>query len=450
MKKSVLLIFVLTIFLTSSDLQAAQLLKSQDSELNIGGRLQMLGVIESLYDEHKDDQRITLFLKQSRIRIDGNIKGVNFNTELMFGGEEVPKSNSVMSLLESYVDFHLFNCPFTGKPFSLRTGQFKVPYSREELVYDGDLDNMDRSIQNLGFKLGRDVGLELYTQSGKFAAGIGVFTGGGMNLPQRYLPTTMGIPLTALRIGFNNGLDKDALTPHQTERSGKTKYAAYLNAVYSKDIRLGHGSSLSTKYTDYSLLLNKNWNPYISSVVSAAPTGKQRTFEQAEFWQAGTDISIEIPVGAKSALEVTFEANTGGFTNSKGAIKLTGGVLKGNLDMEKAEFGLRYAALFPDGNFAYYGGTPAALHKIINTDTIHEIAPSIVVNISRNMKLVMDAPIGLNTPVAVEGGHGVYNLMMMPDSTSSANPNAIVGFSGQSRIESQTTLTGRMVLQVTY
>jgi len=288
MKKIVLLMFVIMAFFLSSDLQAFEVLKSPDNEFNIGGRMQILGVIESLNDPYKDDQRITLFLKQSRLFIYGKLKGVAYRTELMLGGEELPKTNMNHSLQDYYIGFHLFNCRFTGTSFSLRTGQFKVPYSREELLDDEDLDNADKSISDLGFKLGRDLGMALYTDSGKFAASFGIFTGAGINIPQRYLPQTFGIPLTVLRIGYNNGLDKDALTPNHTGKSDKIKYAAYLNALYTKDFRHGHGTTLSAKTTDRSLLLHPNWNPFISSLVSAPPTDRQRSFEQAEFWQGLT------------------------------------------------------------------------------------------------------------------------------------------------------------------
>ena len=62
----------------------------------------------------------------------------------------------------------------------------------------------------------------------------------------------------------------------------------------------------------------------------------------------------------------------------------------------------------------------------------------------------MDTPIGIDNLVATEAGNGVYNLMMQPSVTSYANPDAVAGFVGQSKIERQNTYTGRTMLQFVF
>ena len=60
--------------------------------------------------------------------------------------------------LASLLDF-AFNIPLGyGKTTYLKIGQFKVPYGREQLTYEGNFQFADWSINNLGFVVGRDVG----------------------------------------------------------------------------------------------------------------------------------------------------------------------------------------------------------------------------------------------------------------------------------------------------
>src|SRR4029079_16721515 len=83
------------------------------------------------------------------------------------------------------------------------------PYSRERLTDSGVLLFGDRSIQNEAFQVGRDVGATFYTQSGPLVAGLGIFTGGGRDVPTRYLPQTLGVPMVVLRAGFDGGIGED-------------------------------------------------------------------------------------------------------------------------------------------------------------------------------------------------------------------------------------------------
>ena len=95
---------------------------------------------------------------------------------MAFGGEEEVKAPSPgvsLGLLEASGDIGL------GGPLRLRAGQFRVPYSRERLSNPGTLLFADRSINNLMFNVGRDVGAAVYGQRGDLVGTVGVFTGGG-------------------------------------------------------------------------------------------------------------------------------------------------------------------------------------------------------------------------------------------------------------------------------
>src|SRR6185369_1035899 len=93
-----------------------------------------------------------------------------------------------------------------------KVGQFKIPYSRERLNDSGTIPFADRSIMNLGFRMGRDVGGAIGSGTGPLVGVVGLFTGGGMDVPQRYLPEVLGVPLLVGRVGFNNGLDANAFS----------------------------------------------------------------------------------------------------------------------------------------------------------------------------------------------------------------------------------------------
>src|SRR5207249_2034119 len=135
-------------------------------------------------------------------------------------------------------------------------------------------------IQNLGFSWNRDVGAALHTYRGKFAGTIGVFTGGGRDVPQRYLPEKLGSPMLVGRFGYDDGVDEDMydVSAQPTER-GRVEKAFYVNALYLKDSLIGHSTVLNVRSTDKSLLINSNWNPFIA----------QAPLTQATVWQAGTD-----------------------------------------------------------------------------------------------------------------------------------------------------------------
>jgi len=73
---------------------------------------------------------------------------------------------------------------FTGtKLLTLKAGQFKVPFGRQELTSSGSQEFVDRSMVSAEFAKGRDIGLELGSQlaGGKLEARFGIFNGAGRN-----------------------------------------------------------------------------------------------------------------------------------------------------------------------------------------------------------------------------------------------------------------------------
>src|SRR6185503_10108456 len=85
------------------------------------------------------------------------------------------------------------------------------------------------------------------TTRGAMTGTFAVMTGGGRDIPQRYLPEELGTPMLVTRFGYNDGLDKDI----------------YVNALYIKDSSIGHSTVVNAPATDKNLLINGNYNPFI-------------------------------------------------------------------------------------------------------------------------------------------------------------------------------------------
>ncbi len=290
---------------------------TEDAEIDFGGMVQLLGFAQHLDDPYKNDDRVYLFMNRARLRLSGHYDRVSFYTEMGLGGEDAVVATTGVSL--SLLDF-AFNVPLGyGKTTYLKIGQFKVPYGREQLTYEGNLQFADRSINNLGFIVGRDVGVAVVSHPGLFTLIGGVFTGGGRDVPpNHYLPEKLGVPLFAARAGIGN-FDEDPFYLSQDAISFRglvdrqLRGAFFVNALYTKDTLIGHSTVLNVKLADKSLLLDGNWNPYIA----------EPPLNQGTWWQAGADAAGQV---ALRAVELTGQAafDFGKYSNSYGAVQMWG------------------------------------------------------------------------------------------------------------------------------
>src|SRR5689334_5970710 len=181
-----------------------EVVNSENFTLNIGGRIQEVAYGEFLHEpvEGKDDARVYLFLKQARLNMNGTVNGIKFNTEWVGAAEDINGSNNGLTLLDFSFDVPLFNWESTW----FKVGQFKVPYGRESINDEAQFQLVDHSIAFIGSNLGRDVGAAIHTYAGKFAGTLGVFTGGSRDVPLRFLPERLGVPMVVGRVGYNDGL----------------------------------------------------------------------------------------------------------------------------------------------------------------------------------------------------------------------------------------------------
>ena len=415
-----------TLMTLSGVAHGAEVLRTENASMDVGGRLQLLAFAQRLEDGARNNERLYLFLKQGRLTLSGNVDDWRYQVMLAFGGEDeikAPTPGISLGLLDMYVDIPV---PVLAKTY-VRVGQFKVPYGRERLLESGYLLFADRSIQNLAFRVGRDVGAVVHTEVGPAMAGIGIFTGGGRDIPERYLPQTLGTPLVVLRAGFNGGLSEDVFAMPTTRDAPDTlQLGFFLNGLYVKDSLVGHSTVFNTKSAEKSLFLNANWNPYIA----------QAPFNLGTMWQLGADAAMRTPAGP-GVLSAEVEGNFGVYQNDYGDIRVAGGRAQVAYQWKPVQFALRYAYVRPDENFAV-GQTP-----ITGKRSFQEITPALTYNFSGfNAKIIMDLPIQLGAPVIFEENVGSYVLTEQPDQTSLLKRGA--------PISRQNVIAGRMLVQASF
>ncbi|MNK96883.1 hypothetical protein D3C87_1171930 [compost metagenome] len=366
--------------------------------------MNLMGLGEVSHDTIRDKYKIYLFQKNSRLEFSAKNGGNLFYSQLALGGEDVYTGNTNLTLLDMYTKI--------PTPFgNLVAGQYKVPFGGEQLTDGGNLVFNKRSLLELGFQMGRDYGVGWQTSMGPVNAMVGVFAGGGRDVPERYIPVSMGVPLMVARVGVGE-IGKDLFSlpePYETQRTfgeDVTRSGLYLNGLYTKNTLVGHGSVLSQRKFDNTIMLNTAWNPYLTAQPNS--TGN-------EYWAAGVDYKVQ-----NGPLTAEAEVNHAQFSNNLGNLQLSGARAQVGYNVNPFEVALRYSALLPDTKFAATNATTKATTALTpDGKAIQEIAPSITWFINgHNLKLVADLPIQIDAPVVTETKIGNYNLINQPDQTS--------------------------------
>lgn len=439
-----------------SGAQAMEVVKTDKLSMNIYGRGQMYGVGQVVQDPHRDDIRVYLFMKQARLGVVGNYEDLRYEAQMAFGGENANGSNTDLGLLDFVADIPL---KLEGTPLSpldgtiFKIGQFRAPFSREGLTDRGYMDFGERSIATMPVYQGRDYGIALHGYPGNFAWTAGVFSAGGRDVPQRYLPEGLGWPEVIARFGYNDGIDDDIY--HVRGRSGdwelkapKSGKAFFVNGLFMQDSKIGHGTILSVKTIDKNLMVNTNFNPFISMGPNngAASAGAWET-ERGTLWAVGGDAVLRKKLSEDSQAELELEGNWTGYDNRFGALHGASGRVQGGY--RKGRFGInaRYAALMMDKDMAYRPSTPAPGRTRFNPQlgsTIHEITPSMTWHFKgHNMKLVADLPMYFNMPVFIENRIGSYVFASQPDQVTYIS-------SASNAVKRRSVIEGRMLFQFAF
>lgn len=137
--------------------------------LKITGRFQPF--FNYSYVRASKDSRPQLEVRRARVVLEGNLHGKNLLYKLQtdFGRGNV-------SVRDAHFDVRL-----AGDTW-LRFGQWKRPFSRQQINSSGRLEMTDRSITDRAFGAGRDVGIAVrndYEKSPELEWTLGVFNGRG-------------------------------------------------------------------------------------------------------------------------------------------------------------------------------------------------------------------------------------------------------------------------------
>lgn len=134
----------------------------------VGGRAHM----DFLILDNKDQQASSFDMKRARIYAQGNLyKNTEFKAELDFS------EGSAASLTDGYIN--LTHLPVA----KTMLGQFKEPFSLEQLTSFRFVDFVERSIIANSIAPGRDIGVMLHANlfDGILGYGVGIFNGNGRN-----------------------------------------------------------------------------------------------------------------------------------------------------------------------------------------------------------------------------------------------------------------------------
>ncbi len=108
-------------------------------------------------------------LPRVRLKFKGNAltKAIKYRLQFDFG-----KGNAVLK--DAYTDIVLL-----PGAVHIKVGQYKRPFSRQQLVSSGKLELVDRAITDKAFGAGRDIGVMVHNGHEVFEYAVGVFNGTG-------------------------------------------------------------------------------------------------------------------------------------------------------------------------------------------------------------------------------------------------------------------------------
>lgn len=156
--------------------------------LKLGSRLNTLYSFGSL-DQEAD---ISSFdIKHAKLYFGGHAfnKTIQFYAQSSFAQNNrtnafgLMSENNVFTLEDYYVRGNYGDV-------SLQVGQFKVPFSKQYMIYSGNLQFVTRSIASNAFQFGRDRGVTLAGKKPWLSYMLGVYNGGSMMAPPSIMSLT--------------------------------------------------------------------------------------------------------------------------------------------------------------------------------------------------------------------------------------------------------------------
>ena len=452
---------------------ALPVVQNGDLTMSFGGLIQAMGEMEYVSDDSIGNKvRAYVWNMADNLYTSGSYKGYAWRLETAFGGVTNPAStanpNGLLNLLDAYVDV-----PLIQDGLYLKVGQFKDPTNVESATDKSAMLFTEKSPDfNLFFNSGYEMGLAFVGHLGGFDSALGIVQG-APNLPQRYLPEQLYLPLPLfLRIGYSNGIKDDMFHPRQTgfKTPDQLEYAVHLNGFITANSDAGHGTLFSQMGSgisqfDYNQDYNGNvltssvFNPYMGVAGTSQPL-------DALYYQGDLDFQIRAPMGNNKTFALQGQAAIGHFgttvqSGDTGTV-LGQNVVAGtsyNLNIFGAEliasiqdpvwtWALRLAMVIPDsgfqGGYNYNSTTKVTSYGYIfaNTNPIWEVTPAVSYNFNRFVKVTTEVMLMFNAPEA-QDTDGNYVIAEMPSTAIGTSYRS-------SNIAANVVPIGRMMLQVSF
>ena len=446
---------------------ALQVVKTDNTQLSIGGLIQAMGEAEYVSnDTIGNPLRIYLWNTADRLYTSGSYKGFDWRFETFYGGTANftgTHTNGLLNLGDAYLDL-----PLIQNALYLKVGQFKDPTNIESATDSSAMLFTEKSPDfNLFFNAGYEMGAAFVGNLGNFNAVFGVVQG-APNLPQRYLPEQLHMPLPMLlRVGYSNGITADPFHQVQTgfDKPSKLAYAVHLNGFVAANSNAGHsnlfsqmGSGLATfNYNqDYNgnVLLSSVFNPYMGIAGPAQPVN-------GLYYQTSADFQVRTPlsngsilalqgVGATAHFQTTVESgDTGkvmGATPAVGTsykLNIYGGELIASLQGPKLSYATRVAMVIPDSGLKGTSTNATTYGPIFaNTNPIWEVTPSVTYSFNKFVKLTTEVMMMFNAPEA-QDMDGNYVIAEEPATATGTSYNT-------ANIAAAFVPIGRMSLQIAF
>ena len=167
-------------------------------KMTLQGRVQPRFTYENSTDGLSDAPEsgdMAFTVQRARVAMKGHTinKNITYKFQADFGKGKV-------SLKDFFLDY-----AFSKGSVHLRAGQWKRPFSRQQITSSGKQEFVDRALTDKAFGAGRDVGLMVHNNFTK-AKGLewaaGIFNGNGANV----VPSARFNPAFVARVGYNNGI----------------------------------------------------------------------------------------------------------------------------------------------------------------------------------------------------------------------------------------------------
>jgi Phosphate-selective porin O and P len=446
---------VLSGLVCATQAHALPVVNTDNLQLSVGGLIQVMGEGEYVSDDSVGNKfRLYVWNVADSLYASGTYKGLDWRIATIYGGTtnaaSTSFSNGFLDLTDAYVDI-----PLIENAMYLKVGQFKDPTNLESATDSSYMLFTEKSPNfNFFFNSGYEMGLAMVGHFGGLDGALGLVQG-VPNLPQRFLPEQLNLPLPMfLRVGYSNGISDDPFHPRQTgfAKVEDLQYAIHLNGFVAADSNAGHGDlfgemggGLKTFLynQDYNgnVLLSSVFNPYMGVAGSGQPLN-------ALYYQAGLDFQVRAPLSNGKIFALGGQAAMGHFgttvqsgdtgtvlgvpvvTGNSYGLNIFGGMLIASLQDPTWTWAVRLAMVIPDSGFQGTWTTGTYAQIFSNTNPIWEVTPSVTYTFSQFVKLTAEVMLMFNEPEAVDSD-GNYVIAEMPGlatgtSYASSNISAFV------------------------